>query len=324
VKISVVIPVYESAVSLDQLLRAINESDPCDREVIVVDDGSSDNAAELAASLGARVIRLTTNSGPATARNMGVKAAEGEVVLFLDADVKPPPGLIAHVARRMEREPDLLALNGYYCPVPLNPGYFPAYKARYIHFLFQGKEDTQVLETPCAAVRTSALREAGGFDESYRGADVEDYELGYRLSARRPMKIDHAMLVAHHFPGFIRNARNFFRRGAMWTELYLGRRRFDAAATTASEGLLQVLGALAAAALAMTPLAPRVLAPVFILLFGAYLIGGRGFFKYLYREEGPGFALTGIFVHWANSVVIAAGAAWGVIRYSVKKMSATS
>jgi glycosyltransferase involved in cell wall biosynthesis len=324
VKVSVVIPVYDSSASLQELLRSIGEADPCDREVIVVDDGSPEGVAEVGAALGARVIRLPCNSGPATARNMGVKAAEGEVILFLDADVKPPPGLIAHAARRMEEEPELLSLNGYYSPFPLNPGFFQSYKARYIHFLFQGKEDTQVLETCCAAVRKSVLLELGGFDESYRGADVEDYELGYRISARGPMKIDHAMVVGHHFPGFSRNAKNYFRRGAMWTDLYLRRRRFDAAATTASEGLLQVLGALAAVILLASPFAPRLLAPVFIALFCGYLVGGRGFFSYLNREEGLGFAMAGIFVHWANSVVISSGVAYGTIRYGVKKMSRAS
>ena len=320
-KLSVVIPVYNSVASLAELLRALGESDPCDHEVIVVDDGSTDGSAAAAEALGARVIRLPKNSGPATARNAGVRAAAGEVILFLDADVKPPPSLMAHAARRLAEEPELVALNGYYSPVPLNPGFFPSFKARYIHFLFSGKDDTQVLETCCAAVRKRVILEVGGFDESYRGADVEDYELGYRISALGPMKIDHAMVVGHNFPGFFSNARKFWRRSAMWTELLLARRRFDSAGTTASEGVQQVLGALAAVFLLASPLAPRLLAPVFVALFGGYLFGSRHFFRYLYQEEGAGFAAAGIVVHWANSVVIVSGAAFGLIQYGVKRMS---
>lgn len=318
-KVSVVIPAYNSSRTLRELLESIEESREQDFEVIVVDDGSTDDGAEAAASLGARVVRLERNSGPAVARNAGVKAAQGEIILFLDSDVRLKPGLIAHVAGRMEAEPELLALNGYYSPRPVNPGFMQSFKARYIHYQFQGKEDTPVLETCCAAVRKNVLLELGGFDESYRGPDIEDYELGYRISERGPMKIDHAMVVDHNFPGFLANTRNFFRRGAMWTGLLLMRRRFDTAGTTASEGLLQILGAIAAVMLTASPLAPRLLLPAFLAAFCAYLYWGRGFFMYLYREEGAGFALAGVLVHWANAVIICAGVVSGLLGFGIKK-----
>lgn len=85
--ISVVIPCYNAAAFLGETLRsAVKQTHP-PVEVIVVDDGSSDNSAKLAESYGSpvRVIRQP-NGGAAVARNTGVKAATGDWIAFLDAD----------------------------------------------------------------------------------------------------------------------------------------------------------------------------------------------------------------------------------------------
>ena len=85
--LSVVIPAYNAAATLPDCLRTLNsQSLPRDRfEVIVVDDGSDDNTAELAERGGARLVR-SQRGGNAVARNLGNQAAAGEWVAFTDAD----------------------------------------------------------------------------------------------------------------------------------------------------------------------------------------------------------------------------------------------
>ncbi len=323
-KVSIVIPVYNSADTLDKLLESIESSEACEYEIIIVDDCSTDNSVQVANSHRAKVIRLEQNQGPAAARNRGVELAEADVVLFLDADVVIPPHLIAHVARRFENEPELLGLNGYYQPEPLNPGFFPHYKARYINYMFQGVKETEALETACAAVRRQVLLDLGGFDTTYHGADVEDYELGYRIAQLGPMEVDHKMVVGHHFPGFIGNARNFFRRSAMWTELFLKRRKFDAAATTGDEGLVRILGATCVLFALLILLGFDHLFLTSVIIFCIYSWLNRGFIKYLYRNSGLDFLLIALGIHLANSVVISAGAAYGTLTYLYKRLRGDS
>jgi hypothetical protein len=85
IKISVVIPVYNEERFLTRCLKSIFDQTLKPEEVIVVDDGSTDNTAALAATLGATVISQT-NSGIADARNLGIRNASGEWIALMDAD----------------------------------------------------------------------------------------------------------------------------------------------------------------------------------------------------------------------------------------------
>src|ERR1035438_4421395 len=84
-KISVVIPAYNAASFLPRCLKSVFAQTLKPEEVIVVDDGSSDNSAALAEELGAKVIRCQ-NGGPAAARNAGIHSTSSDWIAFLDAD----------------------------------------------------------------------------------------------------------------------------------------------------------------------------------------------------------------------------------------------
>lgn len=84
--VSVIIPAFDEAATIAQKVAEVVDH-PLVHEVIVVDDGSTDTTAMLAAAAGARVIRHAENRGKAFALDAGVAAASGEYLLFLDADV---------------------------------------------------------------------------------------------------------------------------------------------------------------------------------------------------------------------------------------------
>ncbi len=87
-RISVVIPAFQASASIERCLAAVARQTlpPEQYEVIVVDDGSTDDTANRASRCGARVVRLLRNQGPAQARNAGLAAARGEIVVFTDSD----------------------------------------------------------------------------------------------------------------------------------------------------------------------------------------------------------------------------------------------
>ena len=88
-RLAVVVPVRDGGADLSRCLAALGRAlEGLDAEVVVVDDGSSDDSAERARMAGARVLRSGGSGlGPAEARNVGVRAVEAPVVLFVDADV---------------------------------------------------------------------------------------------------------------------------------------------------------------------------------------------------------------------------------------------
>lgn len=187
--VSVVVPVYNQAAILPLTLPAITALDDA-LEIILVDDGSSDTSASLlagAASGHARIVPHRENRGRAAARNAGLAATRGEVVLFLDADIIPKPGLPTAHARRYldpsvigvlshdrpddldEREPFhryLLETAGPGAIGPDEPLHFKYFIAGY------------------ASIRRRALEEVGAFDEQITYG--EDLELAYRLWRRWP------------------------------------------------------------------------------------------------------------------------------------------
>jgi len=88
-KVSVVIPNYNGEKSLLRTLEALKNQTFQDFELVVVDDCSTDGSLAVARKYAGKVLSTLKNSGPATARNMGIKNSQGELILLTDADCVP-------------------------------------------------------------------------------------------------------------------------------------------------------------------------------------------------------------------------------------------
>lgn len=95
-RLSVIMPAYNEGASIAAVLAKVGAQLP-DAELIVVDDGSADNTADLAAGAGATVIRQPYNKGNGAAVKAGIRAARGDVVLLLDADGQHDPADLPRV-----------------------------------------------------------------------------------------------------------------------------------------------------------------------------------------------------------------------------------
>jgi len=87
-RISVIIPAYNEEKRIGKVLQRIPEFVD---EVIVVDDGSNDRTSEVARKFGVEVIRLERNEGKGKAMSEGIKAANGDIIVFMDADGQHRP-----------------------------------------------------------------------------------------------------------------------------------------------------------------------------------------------------------------------------------------
>jgi hypothetical protein len=103
-KISIVIPLYNKARYVKRALDSIESQTFSDFEVIVVDDGSTDDGAALVSSYPDQRVRLITqsNAGPGAARNAGIAQAQGELIAFLDADDEWLPTYLEESVRLLE------------------------------------------------------------------------------------------------------------------------------------------------------------------------------------------------------------------------------
>ncbi len=186
--LSVIVPAYRCAAYLQQCLQGLLASDlpRASWELIVVDDGSPDDTADVARAVADQVLRVSDGPrGPAHARNVGARAATGTVLLFIDADVVVAPTTLRGFATHFADDATLGAAFGAYDDAPSEANFISQYRNllhRYVHMLHPGNADT--FWAGCGAVRREIFLAIGGFDAArYPRPQIEDIELGYRLRA---------------------------------------------------------------------------------------------------------------------------------------------
>lgn len=224
-RVSVIIPVHNGGDSFRRCLSSLAKTTPPPSEIIVVADGDTDGSWLLAKEFNAKVLRINARGGPAQARNLGAKAAQGDILFFVDADVVVYPDTISQVASTFSREPDLAALIGSYDDAPGATNFLSQYRNLLHHYVHQtGCEEASTFWGACGAIRRQVFLSLGGFDESYRQPSIEDIELGYRLKqAGYRIRLCKDLQVKHlkrWEMGSLLKA-DFFYRALPWTELIL-------------------------------------------------------------------------------------------------------
>ncbi len=196
-KVSVVIPAYNAARVITSCVEALQEQElNLTYEIIVVDDGSSDNTADLAEESGAQVIRHTEKRGAAAARNSGINAAAGDIICFTDADCKPKENWIQQILRPFSNQ-EIIGAKGTYATKQRE------IVARFVQIEYEDKYDLLVtqerinfIDTYSAAYRRQVLLANNGFDEKI--FYVEDQELSFRLAARGYQMVFEPTAIVYH------------------------------------------------------------------------------------------------------------------------------
>jgi GT2 family glycosyltransferase len=194
-ELSVVIPTFNRKDTVLQVLDALGRQTlrTASYEVIAVDDGSRDGTpgllTEYSASYGLQVL-TQANTGPAGARNRGVRAAKGEIIVFLGDDTVPEPEFLeVHLRSHREAGARRIAVLGY-TGWPRDRRVTPflhhinEYGLQFGYELIVDPESVpfNFFYTSNISVPKQALLEAGLFDTTFPDAAWEDIELSYRLS----------------------------------------------------------------------------------------------------------------------------------------------
>ncbi|MGI8422838.1 MAG: glycosyltransferase [Chloroflexota bacterium] len=218
---TVVIPAYNAATTLGACLDALAaQGIPGTRaHLIVVDDASTDATSAIARRPGVNVLR-GPGTGPAAARNAGIRVATTEVVVFLDADTVPATDWLEQMLAPFAR-PDVIGVKGRYRTVQRN------HLARFTQLEFEWKYERlqratrrDYMDTGTAAFRRSALLGIGGFDESLRAS--EDVDLAFRLSRNSGAFVynPHAIVTHHHteemWEYFLKKVRAAYTRAQVY------------------------------------------------------------------------------------------------------------
>jgi cellulose synthase/poly-beta-1,6-N-acetylglucosamine synthase-like glycosyltransferase len=180
-RFSVIVPAYNAERTISACVTALRaQAFDHPYEIIVVDDGSTDDTATAARAAGARVITIP-NSRPAAARNVGIRAAAGEIICCTDADCVPHVEWLQHITAPFT-DAEIAACKGSYATKQTE------LVARFVQIEYEDKYDLlrsatyiDFIDTYSAAYRRDILLACGGFDEWFDY--LEDQELSFRLAA---------------------------------------------------------------------------------------------------------------------------------------------
>jgi len=217
-RIAVVIPAYNASAYIKEALASIlSQSRPAD-EIVVVDDGSTDDTAGIAAGVSSKVrVVRQKNAGQGSARQHGVELTTAEWLLFLDADdLLCEPALEKLSAALVENSQAALA----YCTVELwSPGGTIPSRQDTLDRLDGAEVWDELLfrnclRTPgCALIRRPALVAAGGWDADPRLKGNEDWDLWLRLAESGAFVLVPEPLLKYRTnnSGFSSRRRNMYR-----------------------------------------------------------------------------------------------------------------
>ncbi len=313
--ISVIIPVYNGEKTIAECISAVFNSTFNDFEIIVVNDGSTDNTLDILRRFPIRIYSQD-NQGPASARNLGADKAKSDILFFLDADVILEPSSLL-IAIEAFKDPQVNIVNGIYHKTPANPSFITEYKALFEYYCFTVEEKSdeyKVFLGRCAGIRKSAFEKVNGYDTKYTFASVEQEELGFRLSKFFNLKLEPGIQGKHYFPYWGKLIKMYFLRTADWIELFYQKKEFDTAITTKCMCISNLNGAIYVGSLFLT-----LYYPPFIFISKIFLaVFFYGYYKmlfFMYKEKGYIFCIKALGTALALSCIISLAAFHGSIIY---------
>ncbi|MBU2560047.1 glycosyltransferase [archaeon] len=240
-RVSVIVPNRSGEETIEECLKAAFTSDFKNFEVVLVDDASTDNSLEIVSNYPVKLIELKEHAGVSAARNTGARNANGDVLLFIDADCILEPDALALVERSVSDETPIIG--GTYTRIPFDSkNFFSTFQSIFINYSETRAAAPDYIAAHCLAIKREVFEKSKGFiEDSYIGvaAGVEDVEFCHRLKkAGYTLKMNPDILVRHIFNfNFSRSMKNAFKKSRIWTMYSLHNKDVLSDSGTASRGL---------------------------------------------------------------------------------------
>jgi len=299
-RVSVVVAAYNAAATLGAALTSLREQNYPDYETIVVDDGSSDTTAAVAAQPGVRVVRVD-HRGLGAARNAGIDAADGEIIAFLDADARADRDWLYHLAAAITHRGAAAAGGPNFAPEPAHAHAAAMALAPGLPREVRAGDDRLAQLCGCnMAITRSALRAIGGFDAMFTAAG-DDVDLSWRLADRREILASAPGAVVMHqrratLAAYLAQQRGYGRGEGMLYRAYPNRAGGGFGMYAPATWLSSMFGGAR-------------------IYHGAF---GRGLFQSIYPDGSLGLlAQTALSIQWVGSAAILIALGWFIRPFGV-------
>ncbi len=195
IRVTVIIPTYNRAWCLPEAIDAVLAQTYRDYELIVVDDGSTDETASILTGYDDKIRRIRqANRGVSAARNLGVQKSRGALIAFLDSDDLWQPGKLARQVAFFDRQPEAMICQTEEIWIRRGRRVNPKQRHRKPSgWIFEPSLALCLVSPSAVMMRRELLEEMGGFDETLPAC--EDYDLWLRVSLRHPIHLIEDPLV---------------------------------------------------------------------------------------------------------------------------------
>lgn len=320
-KFSIVVPVHNAQDTLKSCLDAIFLSENKDFEVIVVDDGSTDESGLIARGYSCKLITLKESKGTAYSRNIGKENTQGEILVFIDSDVVMKRDTLKLLGETFGENQDVVAVTGILSKECPYENFFTQYKNLYMHYIFKKcpKFIDFLYGSLSAIKRDYFLR----FNENFKITD--DTELGQRYKElNRKILLNPELEVIHHKRYNFKNiVENDFFVPFWWVKsfiLHKGHRDILEKKRFCHARMNQIVSILVAYLLIISlvfshNLNVRIIFFIFLFVF---LVLNYDFFVFLYKERGFLFLIRSIIFTYLDMLVMGLGILAGFTHSIVK------
>lgn len=321
--ISAIVPARNSEQTIGECLRALMESGTPPREIIVVNDASTDTTSTIARQYGVNTIDLSTRHDANYCRNLGASTASGDVLLFVDSDVVLQPGAMQNIFETL-RDDAVDAVVGLYSAKHRHSNIASQYKNLWIRYSYlRSHRSVDWIFGAIAAIRKEAFGKARGFDRTlFMHKGGEDLELGKRMAQQRPSIVLNPSVEVEHLKrhSLYTLLRNDFVRSQGFVELATNLGQF---ARSFKKGFVNVYPGFAySAALSWAILfglsAGIWSQPLFwtgLTCTGLYLLLNYPFYRYFTHHRGLAETPAAVVVMFLDHLVCGLGSLKGIVRW---------
>ena len=296
---TVIIPAFNAEATIAACLTALTQQEIAQNEqfkIILVDDASTDRTGVISAEFpNLTIVTQPVNQGRSAARNAGAAAADGEILLFTDADCEPTPTWVHEMLKPFHADSRTVGVKGaYFCKQPELVARFTQQELEDKYREMATHETISFIDTYAAAYRRDIFLANGGFDQALTYSLLEDQDFSFRLAAQGHRMVFAPQARVYH--RHVTQALHYYRRKwtiGKWKTVILRRypeRRSDDSRTPLSLKLQFGL------ALLMTALLPfvwfRPIRPLLTLLLTIFIVTSLPFCRNVLTHDPRLLPLT--------------------------------
>jgi glycosyltransferase involved in cell wall biosynthesis len=323
--ISVIIPCYNGAATIEKCLVAVFASKYSTFEVIVVDDCSEDDSVAIIKQFPCRLIALEKRTGAAQARNIGAEQSRGDILFFTDADCVLEKDTLANAAIFLASSGVDTIVGGTYTKKPYDQGFFNSFQSIFIHYSeTKNCADPDYLATHGLVITRALFKKSGGFPADFMPI-LEDVEFSHRMKKMGyQLRINPHLLVRHIFNySLSKSIRNAIIKSTFWTLYSLRNKDLTADSGTASIELkINVVTLFLVLALIITACSISNFALIYIavLLLCVNMYISRNLLQLFYETEGFLYLIKALIYYLLiYPIAVSIGSVRGMLLYAAGK-----